>query len=139
MNGKKVIGIIIVAVLVMVFAFALKVSVQRERLNRIYYGYGYMPGMRGRYGFLRGTNRFVFPRRIFQRGVLNGIITGISGNQITVKMPNGTIRTVSLSALTQYQQLSTVDQNSLKPGQNVTVYEQGINGTTSAQTVRINP
>ncbi len=71
---------------------------------------------------------------------LNGTITAINGNQVTLRMTDGTSRTVTLSSSTQYTQLTSVTQTSLKNGQNVTISNLPVqNGSSSAQVVRINP
>lgn len=142
-NESKIIGIALILVVIVGFiAFGVGMAFQRARLARGFY-YG-RPMMNFQYG-VRPQNFGFGPNIGFngmqmRRGVLNGTITGISGNQVTLKLPDGSTRAVNLSSSTQYSQLSTASQSNLQNGQNVTITGQtSSNGSVSAQTLRINP
>lgn len=140
---KSTIVAIILIIIVAVIAFWGGIAFQRVHSNR---AYSVMPGSMNGFGQGRfmGRPMMGFGTRSgqagFARGAVNGTVTNISGNQVTVKLPNGITRTVNLSSTTQYLQTSTASQNSLSLGQNVTIMGQGSqNGSLSAQTVTINP
>ena len=142
-NESKIVGIALILIVIIGFiAFGVGMAFQRVRLaGGFYYG---RPGV-VRYGF--GSGRFgmmgyggMMNGSWMRNGVLNGTISAISGNQVTIKLPDGSTRTISLSSSTQYSQLSTASQSNLQQGQNVTITGQiSQNGSISAQTFRINP
>ena len=143
MNGKLALGAIIAILIIGVILFGFIVTMQRSRLRRFYNWpgavnvYRMREVMRGR--FWQPGFSVMRPRFGFQSGLINGTITNISGSGITIKLPDGTNRTVNITSSTQYSQLTTVTQSNLKQGQNVTITGQlDQKGSLSAQQLRIN-
>jgi hypothetical protein len=128
-----------------VIAFLGGVMFQRIHSNNSYsagsnfrYGVGQRGFMRGWYGMM--GNQANRQGVSLGRGIVNGTISGINGNQITIKLPNGLARTIDLSSSTQYLQINPATQTTLIQGRNVTVTGQiSQDGSVSAQTVSINP
>ena len=71
-------------------------------------------------------------------GQTSGQITAISGNNMTIKLFDGTTRTVTLSGGTTYTKVGSVDKSSLQVGENVVVVGQASQGgSLTASQVRI--
>ncbi|MCL4397517.1 DUF5666 domain-containing protein [Patescibacteria group bacterium] len=72
-------------------------------------------------------------------GGISGQITNLNGSQMTLTLPSGQTYTVNVNTNTTYSQVSPAAQGSLRNGENVTVFlSRGADGSTSAQSVRIN-
>ncbi len=135
-KGPYIIGIIVVLVAIIVGFY---VGTVYQRRQPVRFGSAATPMMRGMW------QRPMMGRRMMGRqfapmgrGVA-GQITGISGNQITVKLNNGNTQTVTLSNTTNYTKTETTNQSALQQGDNVIIAGQPAqDGSINAQTIRIN-
>jgi hypothetical protein len=135
-NQKPVLlgGLLLILVLVIGFAFGMFFFRLRSyRLAQtIPYGRNFTNFNFGGRGF---PGR---PSMMMGRGGINGQITGIAGNQVTVQLFDGSTRTINLSGSTTYTKVSQAAQTSLQKGQNISVTGSvAADGTVSAQSVRI--
>ncbi len=72
-------------------------------------------------------------------GGLSGQVSNVNGNQLQVTLPNGQTLNVTLNTGTAYSQVSSATQQSLRAGENVTIFgTRTANSSVSAQSVRIN-
>lgn len=92
-------------------------------------------GMMQRRGF---GNRNFANRGFMGRGA-SGQITNISGNTVTITLPNGTTEKINLSNSTAYSKIDSASQGDLKQGETILVVgSKSQDGSISAQSIRIN-
>ena len=121
-----------------VFGFLIGVKFQGRFLTQRFlanrqFAYNGMPMMRGR---MMGWNGSFGHKR----GILQGQVLKIEGDNLTVTRPDGTTFTVTLSDQTIVNRTSKAMRADLKTGDNVSVYTvPSANSVYSAQTVIINP
>lgn len=129
---KNTIAIASAVILVGVFAFFVGTGFQRRLAFSGFYGRQFTPQIIGM-SHRRGMGTMEKP----YRGILQGQISKIENNTVTVQLPAGGTYNITLGDQTEIDKTTKVTKGELKSGQNITVF--GGSFFNTAQTILINP